>query len=358
MPDELDPATYGLTIWDLDREFLTGGVGRRRPDDARRPARRAARRVLPHHRHRVHAHPGHRRAALDPVEGRGRRTSSSTKDAEAPHPRAAQRRRGVREVPRHEVRRHQALRPRGRRESAIPILDEILSLAADAGLDSAVLGMAHRGRLNVLANIMGKSYDQIFKEFEGHVDPSSVQGSGDVKYHLGATRQVRVARPAPTSASSSPPTRATSRRSTRSSMGMVRARQDQIDPPRSYPGAADPDPRRRRVRRPGRRRRVPGDERHQRLPRRRHDPPHHQQPDRVHHGAAVRPLVAVLQRRRQDRAGADLPRQRRRSRGVRARRPAGVRVPPAVPQGRRHRHGAATAATVTTRATTRATRSR
>ena len=53
-------------------------------------------------------------------------------------------------------------------------------------MHGAVLGMAHRGRLNVLGNVMGKSYDQIFKEFEGYVDPSSVQGSGDVKYHLGA----------------------------------------------------------------------------------------------------------------------------------------------------------------------------
>ena len=47
--------------------------------------------------------------------------------------------------------------------------------------------MAHRGRLNVLSNIMGKSYEAIFSEFEGHVDPNTVQGSGDVKYHLGAT---------------------------------------------------------------------------------------------------------------------------------------------------------------------------
>ena len=70
-------------------------------------------------------------------------------------------------------------------ESAIPILDEILSNAADASFDGVSLGMAHRGRLNVLSNIMGKSYEAIFSEFEGHVDPNTVQGSGDVKYHLG-----------------------------------------------------------------------------------------------------------------------------------------------------------------------------
>ena len=76
-----------------------------------------------------------------------------------------------------------------------------------------------------------------------------------------------------------------------------------------------------------------------RLPRRRHDPPDHQQPDRLHHQPAGGAQLAVLQRRRQDGAGADLPRQRRRPRGVRARRRAGLRVPPEVPQGRRHRHG-------------------
>ena len=48
------------------------------------------------------------------------------------------------------------------------------------------MGMAHRGRLNVLANIVGKSYREIFEEFEGNLDPESVQGSGDVKYHKGA----------------------------------------------------------------------------------------------------------------------------------------------------------------------------
>jgi 2-oxoglutarate dehydrogenase E1 component len=71
-------------------------------------------------------------------------------------------------------------------ESLIPLLDTVLIEAAREGLDEAVLAMAHRGRLNVLANIVGKSYGQIFNEFEGNMDPRSTQGSGDVKYHLGA----------------------------------------------------------------------------------------------------------------------------------------------------------------------------
>ena len=94
--------------------------------------------------------------------------------------------------------------------------------------------MAHRGRLNVLANIVGKSYDQIFKEFEGHVDPTSVQGSGDVKYHLGASgkyespsgRDIKVElAPNPSHLETVDPI----------VLGMARARQDQIDPPGSYP---------------------------------------------------------------------------------------------------------------------------
>lgn len=71
-------------------------------------------------------------------------------------------------------------------ESVIPLLDAVLDSAAEARLDEVVVGMAHRGRLNVLANIVGKSYAQIFREFEGNLDPKSMHGSGDVKYHLGA----------------------------------------------------------------------------------------------------------------------------------------------------------------------------
>ena len=70
-------------------------------------------------------------------------------------------------------------------ESAIAVLDRVLSRAAADQMDEVCVGMPHRGRLNVLANIAGKSYGQIFREFEGKQDPTSVQGSGDVKYHLG-----------------------------------------------------------------------------------------------------------------------------------------------------------------------------
>jgi multifunctional 2-oxoglutarate metabolism enzyme len=70
-------------------------------------------------------------------------------------------------------------------ESLIPLLDEVLAGSARYGLDEVVIGMAHRGRLNVLANIVGKPYEKIFNEFEGHLDPKMAQGSGDMKYHLG-----------------------------------------------------------------------------------------------------------------------------------------------------------------------------
>ncbi len=70
-------------------------------------------------------------------------------------------------------------------ESLIPALDQILQAAADASLEEVAIAMAHRGRLNVLTNIAGKTYGQVFREFEGNTDAKGVQGSGDVKYHLG-----------------------------------------------------------------------------------------------------------------------------------------------------------------------------
>ncbi len=71
-------------------------------------------------------------------------------------------------------------------ETVIPVMDAAIDQAAEHALDEVAIGMPHRGRLNVLANIVGKPYSQIFSEFEGNLNPSQAHGSGDVKYHLGA----------------------------------------------------------------------------------------------------------------------------------------------------------------------------
>ncbi|WP_435874147.1 multifunctional oxoglutarate decarboxylase/oxoglutarate dehydrogenase thiamine pyrophosphate-binding subunit/dihydrolipoyllysine-residue succinyltransferase subunit [Nocardia fluminea] len=74
-------------------------------------------------------------------------------------------------------------------EAVIPMMDATIDQCAEYGLDEVVIGMPHRGRLNVLANIVGKPYSKIFTEFEGNMNPAATHGSGDVKYHLGAHGQ-------------------------------------------------------------------------------------------------------------------------------------------------------------------------
>lgn len=78
-------------------------------------------------------------------------------------------------------------------ESTIAALDAIINVAAENEVKEVVIGMAHRGRLNVLANILGKTYEQIFTEFEGVATPDSTMGSGDVKYHKGFSSEVKTA---------------------------------------------------------------------------------------------------------------------------------------------------------------------
>ena len=78
-------------------------------------------------------------------------------------------------------------------ETTIPAIDAMLTIAADLGTEEAVIGMAHRGRLNILANILGKTYEQIFSEFEGTAIPDQTMGSGDVKYHLGFSSEIDTA---------------------------------------------------------------------------------------------------------------------------------------------------------------------
>ena len=191
MHTELDPATYGLTIWDLDREFLTGATDgiyasiggfaqMMKLGDILGVLRDAYCRAIGVEYMHI-AEPAEKRWIQEQVEGRPisfdrdeqmhilERLSAAEALEKFLHTRyVGQKRFGIEGT-----------------ESAIPILDAVLSKAADDHMERAVLGMAHRGRLNVLVNIMGKRYQDLFSEFEGAIDENAIQGSGDVKYHLG-----------------------------------------------------------------------------------------------------------------------------------------------------------------------------
>ncbi|WP_241002569.1 multifunctional oxoglutarate decarboxylase/oxoglutarate dehydrogenase thiamine pyrophosphate-binding subunit/dihydrolipoyllysine-residue succinyltransferase subunit, partial [Streptomyces sp. CB01881] len=181
---DLDVTTHGLTLWDLEREFAVGGFG------------------------------GQRMMKLRDILGLLRNTYCRTVGIEYMHIQDPKQRKWLQErleKPYTKPEREEQLRILRRLNSAeafetflqtkyvgqkrfsleggeslIPLLDATIDAAAEHRLDEAVIGMAHRGRLNVLANIVGKPYGKIFGEFEGNLDPKSMHGSGDVKYHLGS----------------------------------------------------------------------------------------------------------------------------------------------------------------------------
>jgi len=188
---ELDPATYGLTIWDLDREYLTGVDSDVYKPVSGKPGTLALRQILGILRDAYARSIGieymhitdhdEKRWIQEEVENDDRTLDHETRGRLLEKLNVAE-----------AFEKFLASRYVGQKrfgleggESAIPILDAILSHAADGGLERAVMGMAHRGRLNVLVNIMGKDKHTLFSEFEGTLDEQSTQGSGDVKYHLG-----------------------------------------------------------------------------------------------------------------------------------------------------------------------------
>ena len=184
---DLDPATYGLTLWDLDREFITNGLSGK--------DRATLREILDVLRatycgtvgveYMYIADPERKEWLQERMESTGNRAQLSP----------AERKRVLEKVVEAEsFERFLHARYVGHKrfslegcEALIPLLDHVLNDAARDGVREVVMGMAHRGRLNVLANTIGKPLAQIFSEFEGSADPNSTQGSGDVKYHLGAT---------------------------------------------------------------------------------------------------------------------------------------------------------------------------
>ncbi|WP_082514905.1 multifunctional oxoglutarate decarboxylase/oxoglutarate dehydrogenase thiamine pyrophosphate-binding subunit/dihydrolipoyllysine-residue succinyltransferase subunit [Yonghaparkia sp. Root332] len=180
---DLDIASHGLTFWDLDREFVTGGFGGRRTmllRDILGVLRDSYCRTVGLEYMHI-ADPAQRRWFQDRLE---RPYQKPTHDEQMRILGKLNQAEAFETFLQTKYVGQKRFSLEGG-ESVIPLLDEILQGAAEAEMDEVAIGMAHRGRLNVLANIAGKTYGQIFREFEGTQDPRSVQGSGDVKYHLG-----------------------------------------------------------------------------------------------------------------------------------------------------------------------------
>jgi multifunctional 2-oxoglutarate metabolism enzyme len=191
---ELDPETYGLTIWDLDREFLTGSLGEAIGEGGNKPFA-TLREILETLRQTYCGKIGCEYMNIQVPEQKRWLQQRMEPDANSWPLGKPARLRILRDLIAAEEFEH-FLHSRfvGQKrfaleggETALAILEEILERAAGDNVHEVVMGMAHRGRLNILANVVGKDVKQIFSEFEGDIDPSSTQGSGDVKYHLGAT---------------------------------------------------------------------------------------------------------------------------------------------------------------------------
>ena len=231
LPRELDPANYGLTIWDLEREFLTGGLAgstKMKLDDLLGVLRDAYCRTIGVEYMHIQD-TDEQRWIQSKMEGV---TFTPTLDEKL---RILERVNAAEAFEKFLATKYVGTKRFGLEgaESMIPIIDQIVSSAADDGMHGIVFGMPHRGRLNVLVNVMGKDYAQLFKEFEGHVSPDSVQGSGDVKYHLGAKGVYHSASGASIDVelAANPSHLETVNGVV---LGMVRARQDAIQPPLLY----------------------------------------------------------------------------------------------------------------------------
>ncbi|HZK36040.1 MAG TPA: multifunctional oxoglutarate decarboxylase/oxoglutarate dehydrogenase thiamine pyrophosphate-binding subunit/dihydrolipoyllysine-residue succinyltransferase subunit, partial [Aeromicrobium sp.] len=181
---DLDTASHDLTLWDLDREFATGSFGGNRRF-------MKLREILGLLRDSYGRTVGLEYMHISDPDERG----WFQKRIEQPHtkpPREEQLRilQKLNQAEAFETFLQTKFVGQKRfslegSETTVPLLDEICEAAAADNLDEVCIGMAHRGRLNVLVNIAGKSPGQVFSEFEGNVDPRTVQGGGDVKYHLG-----------------------------------------------------------------------------------------------------------------------------------------------------------------------------
>ncbi len=181
---DLDVATHGLTLWDLDRVFKVGGFAG--------AEYKKLRDVLGLLRDAYCRHVGVEYTHI--LESEQQRWLQERIEVKHEKPTVAQQKYILSKLNAAEAfETFLQTKYVGQKrfslegaETVIPMMDAAIDQAAEHALDEVVIGMPHRGRLNVLANIVAKPYSQIFSEFEGNLNPSQAHGSGDVKYHLGA----------------------------------------------------------------------------------------------------------------------------------------------------------------------------
>ncbi len=183
---ELDLEYYGLTLWDLDREFYCGGLG----GNEKAPLREIVRLLRDTYCGKIGAEYMH---ILDLEERQWlrERMESTTNTPELDKEQKKEILHNLNRAKAFEQFLHKKYIGHKRfslegADTLIPMMHHMLEKAGEDQVEKMFMGMAHRGRLNILVNIMNKPYRKVFADFEGNLDPDSIQGSGDVKYHLGS----------------------------------------------------------------------------------------------------------------------------------------------------------------------------
>ncbi|MDZ7771795.1 MAG: multifunctional oxoglutarate decarboxylase/oxoglutarate dehydrogenase thiamine pyrophosphate-binding subunit/dihydrolipoyllysine-residue succinyltransferase subunit [Balneolaceae bacterium] len=189
---ELELEYYGLTLWDMDREFYCGGLG----GYEKAPLRTIIKLLRDTYCGKIGAEFMHlldleeRKWLRERMESTANKPDLDKDDKEQIVHKLNQAK-AFEQFLHKKYIGHKRFSLEGA-DTLIPMMHFLLENAGDAAVEKIYMGMAHRGRLNILVNIMNKPYRKVFADFEGNLDPDSIQGSGDVKYHLGARGEHRT----------------------------------------------------------------------------------------------------------------------------------------------------------------------
>ncbi|MCW9708371.1 multifunctional oxoglutarate decarboxylase/oxoglutarate dehydrogenase thiamine pyrophosphate-binding subunit/dihydrolipoyllysine-residue succinyltransferase subunit [Fodinibius salsisoli] len=183
---ELDLEYYGLTLWDMDREFYCGGLGGKE----KASLQEIVRLLRDTYCGKIGAEYMHL-LDLEERQWLRERMESTTNTPELDNDQKKEILHKLNQAKAFEQFLHKKYIGHKRfslegADTLIPMMHHMLEKAGEDKVEKIFMGMAHRGRLNILVNIMNKPYRKVFADFEGNLDPGSIQGSGDVKYHLGA----------------------------------------------------------------------------------------------------------------------------------------------------------------------------